>query len=698
MAIVIEGVHAMKAFPHLLVFVITVMLISGSPFTLVKAINYNPAAEEYVKKEILAGGDADLAMAFENADERVISAEFIVALWQDPAFQAIPFFRLRNATIISDIEAEEITIPFDVELHDCTFIGGINLASTDVKTFRIDDSTVKGPVELGHIVVKGDLALYNSTFEGGVTLFGANISNNLFARHSKFLSTEPVPSSAFPFELWTTRVGETTDFTDVLFKGEVKADDAKFGVDVRFVDVVFEEPVSFHNIQVGNSTEFSETMFEGDADFRSSILGQDAYFTRATFNAEVSFESSILDRDAAFTGSTFNGNANFDYLAVARFIDFDQTTFNQDFSFIYTKVGWPYFRDAVFNGRVNFEGMQAGSDLDFTNVTYNYGSEPFGVLFAKVNGSVWFEDFTAPAGLYLAYDQFGNLIISGHEGQQFASINLDTMKIDGKLDVQHIETSSFSLNQSFVNQLLAFTDIKTSLFSLSESSLPGKALFKDVKVESQLDWSDVTFGKLILDEFTWPESSNNFNLRGTTYDDIELNSQKISQKTFPDFYNIIKSSTYDAEVYRTFEQFLSDKGLQDIVPEVELAKKQRERREMLTPYSVGWIWSWFLDVFAGYGQRPGRALLCSLLIIGIGAIVYRKESDLVSLNKLEEMPPYNPILYSFALFLPLIDLGIADKWNPKPSRKGAWMYKHFHKLLGWILTPIAILTFGGFIK
>jgi hypothetical protein len=71
---------------------------------------------------------------------------------------------------------------------------------------------------------------------------------------------------------------------------------------------------------------------------------------------------------------------------------------------------------------------------------------------------------------------------------------------------------------------------------------------------------------------------------------------------------------------------------------------------------------------------------------------------MVILDQSEARPPYNPFLYSFALFLPYIDLGIASKWDPKPNRPFASLYKHFHRLMGWVLMPIALLTFGGIIS
>ena len=56
---------------------------------------------------------------------------------------------------------------------------------------------------------------------------------------------------------------------------------------------------------------------------------------------------------------------------------------------------------------------------------------------------------------------------------------------------------------------------------------------------------------------------------------------------------------------------------------------------------------------------------------------------------------YKPFWYSFALFIPSIDLGIAEKWEPNPERKWAHYYKYIHMMLGWMLAQIALLTFGG---
>jgi hypothetical protein len=161
---------------------------------------------------------------------------------------------------------------------------------------------------------------------------------------------------------------------------------------------------------------------------------------------------------------------------------------------------------------------------------------------------------------------------------------------------------------------------------------------------------------------------------------------------------MVEQSAYSPQAYRTLAQFLTEKGHPEWAADVELSRKTRERDQVLTPRTAPWFWSWFLYIFSGYGQRPDFAFIWSALVIVIGSFVFRREEQMVILDASAAKPPYNPLLYSFALFLPYIDLGIASKWDPKPDRRFAGFYKHIHRLLGWVLMPIALLTFGGIIS
>jgi len=651
----------MKFLPRLVAAVTIICFIAVVQISPVKAspsrqeLTPNPLAEEYIKTELLADGDVDLKDKFVNENERMVSAEFIVSLWKDPTFQEIPFFKIRNATIVGDIKAEGILIPFNVEFWSCRFDGRIEMSNAKVQAFNMYDSVVTGAVRMGRVVATGDLSLYNTTYESAVVLFDASISGSLLAKDSKFNGTEIDAGTSAPFELWKVEVGQATEFTNAVIKGDAKVDDARFNVDVKFDHATFEKPASFKNIQVGNLADFQY----------------------AVFNEDVTFESSIMERDAKFTGGVFNGEANFDYLAVTRFFDFDQTTLNKSFSFQYPVIGWPYFEKATFNGTVNFEGMQASNDFDFTNAAYNFPDVPFTVALANVAGAAKFEGFTAPAGLSLEHNQFGDLTISAKDKPKLFFINLDSTKVDGDLTVENIETYKFTAEGVKVANATAF---------------------RQVTVTNELDISNADLGFFTMEKVLWPKYPESFNLRGMTYTDIGLVNQELNDDTWNVLLKMVEQSAYSPQAYRTLALFLTEKGHPDWAADVELNRKLRERDQILTPRTGPWFWSWFLYIFSGYGQRPQYAFGWSLLVIIIGAFVFRSEQDLVILDASPAKPVYNPLLYSFALFLPYIDLGIASKWDPKPERKFAGIYKHIHRLLGWILMPIALLTFGGIIK
>jgi len=662
----------MKMFSRLLITIITGMFIVGLQVMPVKAEGSDlvlTPTEEYVKSALLNHGEAVLREKFPDPKDREIRGSFVASLFTSPDLQTKPFIKIYNAIIVDDINADGVSIPFNVEFHDCVFNGRINLDSAEVKTFRIDDSTVKGSVRMGRLAAKGDLALYRSTFESEVTLFDASIDKNLFARGSKFLGAIPDSTSKYPFELWKVQVGQTTEFTNAVIKGEVGADDAKFGVDVKFDGAIFEKPATFMNIQVGNLADFQ----------------------KARFKDNVTFESGVVERDILFSGATFSGAAKFDYFTSGRFIDFVGTKLN-DFSFIYTNVGWPYFKDTVFNGHVDFEGMEASNEFELTDAKYknlNEPSEPFTVYLAKVDGRVLFTGFSAEAGLDLENNQFGDLEITGQAGRNFDVINLGSTKVEGNLKVQDVTAGQFLAQGLKVN---------------------GSTTFMQTTVSNELNLSNASLGYFTLsDQPFWPTlESGKFDLRALTYTDIafatlnkdgELEYQEFDGKQKQDLLNgMVAESVYSPQAYRTLEQVMTENGHPGWAADVEYARKVRERDHILAQGSSPWFLSWFLCLFSGYGQRPIYALGWSVAIILSGTWFFRNPDDFDTKEKGDDKPTYNPFLYSFALFIPFFEFDFTKSWDPKPNRTFIIIYKQVHRLLGWIVAPIALLAFSGIIK
>lgn len=705
----------MKPLQHFIASLSICAVLMTLQFSEVKArsaaqeVGYNPDAETYISEQLSVSGTVDLANAFASDDARVVRADFIVSLWQDPAFEALPAFKLVNVTVVGDLQGRGISIPYNVGFEKCTFTGYIDLDSASTKTFRLDDCTVDGAVKMGRLKVDGDLALYRSTFNSKVTLFDAEISSNLFARDSKFLAPVTDADSKYPFELWKTQVGQTTEFSNSVIMGEASAEDARFGVDVLFDGVTFAKAAFFNNIQVSELANFQQAVFEDTATFQNMQVGELADFKKAIFKNTVNFESSLIERDIQFTEAVFEKDANLNYIAVERFLDFDNVAVNEGFSIQYPSIGWPYFAGTRFGGPVNFEGMQTSNDFEFTDASYEYDKEPFTIHLARVDGQVLLSGFVSAVGLDLSHNVFGDLEITGDGAMTLDQINLESTVINGDLTLDHI-----TVNRLYANEL----------------DVTDKTTITRLRVNNEMDLSNASLGFFTMDDQGfWPRPRGTvirFNLRGMTYNDIglvtvresevdpseltqaeieeadginmtmkEFSNLELEDDTWRVLLNMVNQSQYSPQAYRTLAQFLTEKGHPEWAAHVEFQRKNREREEILEPFSPQWFWSWFSCLFSGYGQIPALAIIWSALVITIGAIFYWRESDLVYVDEENAKPIYNPFLYSFALFAPFIDLDLGEKWEPRAERRVAWVYKYVLKLLGWILTPIALLTFGG---
>jgi hypothetical protein len=441
--------------------------------------------------------------------------------------------------------------------------------------------------------------------------------------------------------------------------------------------VSFDQAADFSGVSVDRSADFTNAHFGGQANFKDFSAGITATFDGATFSGEATFKNATIARDVSFANVSFEGTADFDYITVGRFCDFIGTTFKDPFSFSYTSVAWPYFDGATFNGPVVFDGTQASQDFEIDNTRYNYTEEPFALTLVTVAGALKFTNFSAPAGLRLSQSHF------------------ESVKIDA---TDNLETEFVDLRETDIDNELTIANINIKRF-MAEGATVGKSTnLSNVSITTELDMRNASIGFLKIDKQPqWPTDPNAFNLRGMTYSDIDIGDQGLTEETLRALVGLVNQSAYSPQAYEQLSQFLTDKGHPDWAAEVQLNQKRRERREVLTPLSGAWFWSWFLDIFAGYGHRPVFAFVWSGLVIAIGAFVFRRRENMVPVDQEDAKVEYNPVWYSFALFLPYIDLGIASKWEPNPCRKWARNYKYVHMMLGWILAPIALLTFSGII-
>jgi hypothetical protein len=443
---------------------------------------------------------------------------------------------------------------------------------------------------------------------------------------------------------------------------------------LEFSNAIFEDEAELTDTSVETSAYFDNVVFNKSVKFDDSSINKIISFEGATFSANASLKNVNIGQRGDFINTTFKGDVDLTYLNAPQLVQFIDTSFEKGLAFDSAMVRSPYFKNVTFNGQTTFDGMQVSGDFEITNSSYNYDKEPLSVYLMDVTGHAWFDQITAPAGIKADHSHFGNLEFNTKDNSNLASIDLTDTKVDAQLIIHNAR----------------ITSMQAEGLSVSETTLLDK-----LDITQSLDLRNAEIGFLRVDRFTWPENPSAFNLRGMTFTDIDLGNQGLTEETWRGLLHLFNTSAYSPQAYEAFAQFLTDKGRPDWASEVELENKNRERDEVLTPFTPPWLWSWFLYIFSGYGHRPILAFIWSGLVIALGAFTFRRREDMLPVDQGDVKLTYNPILYSFALFLPYIDLGVAGKWEPNPERKWAHHYKHIHMILGWVLTPIALLTFGG---
>lgn len=679
----------------------------------------NPAAEALLLEQLRATGIADLELFF-APEERGVSGAALVEALKNPEVQSKPSIYIANVTVTDDLWASDLIIPATVTFAWMEFAGVANFYGAQIQSFNVFESKFLGDIDFstasfsrdvdlrnneiggslfaagaqfssdvivfeniignhvnfGRSQVDGNADLRDNVINGGLNLYGSRISGELLMDGTKILGTEVVPGASHPTEVWNVTVDGVASFNNMEFKGDAYFFGSQFNK-LEVQNVIFHETVSFEQTAAEQIADFSGTQFLAEANFTNFSSGSDINFYGAAFRNLAIFENAAVSRDANFQGAHFDGIANFYYFTAERFSDFSGAVFNQDFFFYYATTAYPYFEGTVFNGPVTFEGMQASEDFELINTSYNYPDQPFIATVATVDGVVSFTNFIAPAGLQLSNSEFGSFSLTTGEQSDIQFVDLTGTTIDSDLSMEKVYLKDF-----FAEGL----------------TVGGSTTLHQVTISQQLDLRNASIGFLKVDQqFSPPTDSESFNLRGMTYSDIDLGDQGLTDETWKGLLKFINDSAYSPQAYQALSQFLTDKGHPDWAAEVELAQKRRERNEVLTPLSGAWLWSWFLDIFSGYGHRPALAFIWSGLVVLNGAFIFRRREDMCPVEQEDVQLNYNPVWYSFALFLPYIDLGIASKWEPSPERKWARNYKYIHMLLGWILAPVALLTFGGII-
>ncbi len=337
------------------------------------------------------------------------------------------------------------------------------------------------------------------------------------------------------------------------------------------------------------------------------------------------------------------------------------------------------FRDKATFSSAHFSTLLDLSGSSFTDVVFNSTVVDDSLILnnVTVTGIAEFYHLGVKRELFARASKF--------QSAQFGQANVEGQMLFGEGD----QRPAASFEDS-----LSLRDVKTRQLDLQNVVVKCALDLSHANVQTVVNLS--VLGPCPAQEKCLPE---NVQVEGLSYGDLEPGAPGNLRDL------ISHAGHFSARSYTQLEEYYRTHGEPAEADKTFIDMRQKERNLMWdhwkeSPWEVlrlaPWLWSWSLYILVGYGRYPQNALYFSLLFVMLGTWVFWSEDCLEPRKKDEKAPSYHPLLYSFDLLTPFINLQLADYWSPKKDWRQ--IYAHLHRIIGWILVPIGIAAITGIIK
>jgi hypothetical protein len=234
-----------------------------------------------------------------------------------------------------------------------------------------------------------------------------------------------------------------------------------------------------------------------------------------------------------------------------------------------------------------------------------------------------------------------------------------------------------------------------------------------------LDLQALKVGTFLFDDLNWV-SPGRLKLNGFEYERMERRKPgsdeeiqlSIAEAEYLGWLHLQENTPFFPQPFEQLAGVLRREGHVDVARQLS---KQREREYgKQLHFSLRWIlWYKTLGRIIGYGYEPLSGLwwLGGLLILGAlvfwcadryGLMIESGENQqLVQAGNAADMIGFSPLVYSFDVLAPFINMGQADNWRPKwhasHSRCIYWYY-WAHRIIGWTLATLVVAGLTGLIR
>jgi hypothetical protein len=611
----------------------------------------------------------------ENADCRDLSDEnkkirgdLLAWLCTNPQAKKQVTYRgltITGATIVSQVKLESAKVSFPVSFSDCVFDDVTYLTDSTIGDLSINGSILRGIVAW-RTHFKGVLDLSQTTVFGQIDLASAKIDAMLACNQSLFVGDQSIP--AF-----------------IARGANIKGD------------------ITFRNSSVYGGADFGHAIVDGNFDCEGSLFssgnddipGFDAsdsevkcnLFLRYLFKAQ-----GGVDLHHVTVGGTLECTRG-------QFIGNDRQGALNLYS---TKIGGEVvLTDACFLGSDKTQGIYAaGLHAKTCLLTNAFTQGGVTLVLAIIDGNL-----ICDGGHFRGNDTVFALEASDSEVKGNVSLS-GGFKANSGIDLHGARIDGFLLcrGSSFIDPPYKWNGEQSQDLSVVDLRL-AKA------------------GTLANRGDSWP-SRKKLLLDGFTYDRID-DTTSPNEKVQLRWIDLQPKDQFHSQPFEQLADVFRKMGLEEDAKAVMIAKNEEHAR-----YVQGqpeWLWYGLVGHIIGYGYSPWRAFGISLGVVLYGwtafqtgycrGLITPTEGNEYEIENDEprpisrDYPKFNAFVYSLETFLPLVKLGIADRWEPNGHRNAyriekSWLmtggclrgYLWFHMIAGWVLSALWVGAITGLLK
>lgn len=536
----------------------------------------------------------------------------------------VPGVLLAGARITGRLALSFADSPHALVLEHCFFEERPDLYWAALGFTSFQGSVLPGLLA-SNLTVRGHLRLADCSFTGEVRLRGAKIAGGMLLAGVSLSNPSGVAVNALRAEV----AGDLSMVGGLTCEGEVLLAGARIGGSLLLGRARISAPgravLAADDIEVRESIQAEDAHLTGEVCLQQAAIGGGLYMSGteiANPGGKAVRGTRLEAAKGVFLGRGFtaHGEVDLSHARVGRHIFLDSAVLRNDGGDAFRAEG------SVIDGDIDARGL----DCEGTVVLAD----------ARVGGAVRFEAATlaAPGGRALAANgiQVGTVLNLCDGFTAKGKISLTSARAGSRLCLH-----GGSVDAPGVEALRCW-----------RAAAPELVMRTTRPIQGTVSLQYAAFAIVRDDPETWPAE---LLLDGLTYDILDPHLPAERRLA----WLVRDPGGHPSQPYERLAANYRSLGSDADARQVLLAR-QRTRRPALPWY--GRAWGHVQDITVGYGYRPTRAALWLAALLAAGTIVFAINPPKAFTDT--PVPPFNPLIYTLNLLLPVINFGQAQAYDP----------------------------------